>query len=319
MLELLKARFSEHKGLHPDLEWLEVEQRLRVFPDAIAVLQKMEESGGEPDTIGYDEKTGKLIFCDCAKESPSGRRSLCYDEKALQGRAKNPPSSSAERKAKEIGVSLMTEELYRRLQSLGSFDLKTSSWIATPDDIRSKGGALFCERRYDTVFTFHNGADSYYSVRGFRGHILVWVRTIKAFRGLFFVLVLLKYNISMGYQNPQTLRLLDFVKVNYGTDPEFLWAKFPNTSVLRNLGNRKWYGVVNSVSASKIGIDSDKIIEIVNIRFNKGEAPEIAGNVSGIFPAWHMNKRNWITIVLDDTLSDEQLFGLVAQSFEFSK
>ena len=113
MLELLKARFSEHKGLHPDLEWLEVEQRLRVFPDAIAVLQKMEESGGEPDTIGYDEKTGKLIFCDCAKESPSGRRSLCYDEKALQGRAKNPPSSSAERKAKEIGVSLMTEELYR--------------------------------------------------------------------------------------------------------------------------------------------------------------------------------------------------------------
>ena len=123
----------------------------------------------------------------------------------------------------------------------------------------------------------------------------------------------------MGYQNPQTLRLLDFVKVNYGTDPEFLWAKFPNTSVLRNLGNRKWYGVVNSVSASKIGIDSDKIIEIVNIRFNKGEAPEIAGNVSGIFLAWHMNKRNWITIVLDGTLSDEQLFGLVAQSFEFSK
>ena len=173
MLELLKARFSEHKGLHPDLEWLEVEQRLRVFPDAIAVLQKMEESGGEPDTIGYDEKTGKLVFCDCAKESPSGRRSLCYDEKALQGRTKNPPSSSAERKAKEIGVSLMTEELYRRLQSLGSFDLKTSSWIATPDDIRSKGGALFCERRYDTVFTFHNGADSYYSVRGFRGYILV--------------------------------------------------------------------------------------------------------------------------------------------------
>ena len=158
MIELLKARFSEHKGLHPDLEWAEVEHRLRAFPAAIAVLQKMEESGGEPDTIGYDEKTGKLIFCDCAKESPSGRRSLCYDEKALRGRAKNPPSGSAERKAREIGVSLMTEELYRRLQSLGSFDLKTSSWIATPDDIRSKGGALFCERRYDTVFTFHNGA-----------------------------------------------------------------------------------------------------------------------------------------------------------------
>ena len=149
MLELLKARFLENKDLHPDLEWLEVEHRLREAPTAIEVIQKMEESGGEPDTIGYDEKTGKLIFCDCAKESPSGRRSLCYDEKALKRRTKNPPSGSAE------------------------FDLKTSSWIATPDDIRSKGGALFCERRYDTVFTFHNGADSYYSVRGFRGYILI--------------------------------------------------------------------------------------------------------------------------------------------------
>ena len=173
MLELLKARFSEHKALHPDLEWAEVEHRLLDAPDAIAVLQKMEESGGEPNTIGYDVKTGKLIFCDCAKESPSGRRSLCYDEKALQGRVKNPPSGSAERKAKEIGISILTEELYRRLQSLGEFDLKTSSWIATPDDIRGKGGALFCERRYGMVFTFHNGADSYYSVRGFRGYILV--------------------------------------------------------------------------------------------------------------------------------------------------
>ena len=173
MLELLKARFLEHKELHQDLEWFEVERRLHEAPTAIAVLQKMEESGGEPDTIGYDDKTGKLIFCDCAKESPSGRRSLCYDEKALQGRTKNPPSGSAEQKAKEIGVSMMTEEFYRRLQSLGSFDLKTSSWIATPDDIRSKGGALFCERRYDTVFTFHNGADSYYSVRGFRRYILI--------------------------------------------------------------------------------------------------------------------------------------------------
>ena len=173
MLEILKARFLENSGLHPDIEWAEAERRLREAPEAVAVLQRMEESGGEPDTIGYDEKTGKLIFCDCAKETPSGRRSLCYDEKALQGRAKNPPSGSAERKAKEIGVSIMTEELYRRLQSLGPFDLKTSSWIDTPDDIRSKGGALFCERRYDTVFTFHNSADSYYSVRGFRGYILI--------------------------------------------------------------------------------------------------------------------------------------------------
>ena len=111
MLAILKTRFSEHKELHPDLEWSEVERRLREVPAAIAVLQRMEESGGEPDTIGYDAETGKLIFCDCAKESPAGRRSLCYDEKALQGRAKNPPSGSAERKAKEIGVSMMTEEL----------------------------------------------------------------------------------------------------------------------------------------------------------------------------------------------------------------
>ena len=138
MLEILKTRFLEHRNLHPGLEW-----SVREAPAAIAVLQKMEESGGEPDTMGYDVKTGKLIFCDCAKESPVGRRSLCYDEKALHGRTKNPPSGSAERKAKEIGVSMMTEELYRRLQSLDSFDLKTSSWIATPDDIRSKGGALF--------------------------------------------------------------------------------------------------------------------------------------------------------------------------------
>ena len=173
MLEILKARFQNNKNLHMELSWLDVEKRLLEHPGSMDVLRRMEESGGEPDTIGYDEKTGKLIFCDCAKESPSGRRSLCYDEKALQGRAKNPPSGSAEWKAKEIGVLIMTEELYRRLQSLGEFDLKTSSWIATPDDIRDKGGALFCERRYGTVFTFHNGADSYYSVRGFRGYTLI--------------------------------------------------------------------------------------------------------------------------------------------------
>ena len=161
MLELLKARFRENKNLHIELNWLDVEKRLLERPASLEILRRMEESGGEPDTIGYDEKTGKLIFCDCSKESPSGRRSLCYDEKALQ------------RRTKKIGISIMTEELYRRLQSLGEFDLKTSSWIATPDDIRGKGGALFCERRYGTVFTFHNGADSYYSVRGFRGYILI--------------------------------------------------------------------------------------------------------------------------------------------------
>jgi len=173
MLDILRARFLEHESLHPDLQWDEVEKRLRENPGALEILRKMEESGGEPDTIGYDPETGKLIFCDCAKESPAGRRSLCYDDEALRKRAKNPPQGSAEQTAKEMGVALLTEELYRRLQSLGEFDLKTSSWIATPDRIRSLGGALFCERRYDTVFTFHNGADSYYSVRGFRGYILV--------------------------------------------------------------------------------------------------------------------------------------------------
>ena len=173
MLEVLKMRFRENKNLHTGLNWADVEKRLLEYPASLEILRRMEESGGEPDTIGNDEKTGKLVFCDCSKESPYGRRSLCYDEKALQGRAKNPPSGSAERKAKEIGISIMNEEMYRRLQSLGEFDLKTSSWIATPDEIRGKGGALFCEKRYGRVFTFHNGADSYYSVRGFRGYILI--------------------------------------------------------------------------------------------------------------------------------------------------
>ena len=123
----------------------------------------------------------------------------------------------------------------------------------------------------------------------------------------------------MSYQSSQTLRLLDFVKTNHNTDPEFLWARTPDFAVLRNLGNRKWYGIIMVIPASKIGIGSDELIEVVNIRFNKGEAPEIAGNVSGIYPAWHMNKKNWITIVLDETLSDDQLFALVDQSFELSK
>ena len=173
MLELLQTRFHKNMALHPDLAWSDVEARLREAPDAMEVLRRMEESGGEPDTIGFDAATGKLIFCDCAAESPVGRRSLCYDDEALRKRTKNPPAGSAAGKAREMGVSLMTETLYRRLQSLGAFDLKTSSWIATPEEIRQKGGALFCERRYGAVFTFHNGADSYYSVRGFRGYLLV--------------------------------------------------------------------------------------------------------------------------------------------------
>ena len=173
MLEKLKNRFQKNMLFHPDLDWSIVEKRLLDNPKSLKILQRMEESGGEPDTIGFDEKTGKLIFCDCAKESPSLRRSLCYDDEALKARTKNPPSGSAISMAKEIGASLLTEELYHRMQEFDEFDLKTSSWINTPKEIRQRGGALFCERRYGMVFTFHNGADSYYSVRGFRTYILV--------------------------------------------------------------------------------------------------------------------------------------------------
>ena len=173
MLEILKNRFHENETRHAGLSWDEVEKALREHPEALDILARMEESGGEPDTIGLDEETGQIIYCDCSKETPAGRRSLCYDEEALKKRKKNPPSGSALAQAREMGVELLTEALYRRLQSLGEYDLKTSSWIATPERIRKLGGALFCERRYDTVFTFHNGADSYYSVRGWRGFILI--------------------------------------------------------------------------------------------------------------------------------------------------
>ncbi len=173
MIELLKNRFNENMIRHPDLSWETVEARLRDHADLLEILKRMEESGGEPDTIGFDDETGRLVFCDCSKESPAGRRSLCYDDEALRKRAKNPPAGSAVHQAEETGVRLMTEALYRRLQTLGEFDLKTSSWIETPDVIRRLGGALFCERRYGAVFTFHNGADSYYSVRGWRGYLLV--------------------------------------------------------------------------------------------------------------------------------------------------
>lgn len=157
--------------LHPDLNWEEVEKHLN--DEVLAILRKMEDSGGEPDTIGYAQDGKKLIFCDCSAETPKGRRSVCYDDAALRGRKKNPPADSAVHQAEVMGVSLMNEELYRRLQELGEFDLKTSSWIATPEEVRKLGGALFCERRYNKVFTFHNGADSYYSVRGWRGYICI--------------------------------------------------------------------------------------------------------------------------------------------------
>lgn len=173
MLEILKDRFYENINRHPDLEWEYVEKRLLEHPEALEILRGMEESGGEPDTIGLDEDSSRIIYCDCAKETPTGRRSLCYDDEALRKRKKNPPAGSASHQAQEMGVSLMTESLYYRLQKLGDYDLKTSSWIETPEKIRQKGGALFCERRYDTVFTFHNGAESYYSVRGWRGYIQI--------------------------------------------------------------------------------------------------------------------------------------------------
>lgn len=171
--EILKDRFYQNMTRHPDLKWDLVEARLNENKEVLEVLKRMEESGGEPDAIGIDESSGKIIFCDCSIETPVGRRSLCYDDEALEKRKKNPPAGSAMHQSREMGVSMLTEELYRRLQELFPFDQKTSSWIATPYDVRSKGGALFCERRYGIVFTFHNGADSYYSVRGWRGYITV--------------------------------------------------------------------------------------------------------------------------------------------------
>ncbi|MBQ3972530.1 MAG: DUF4256 domain-containing protein [Lachnospiraceae bacterium] len=173
MIDILKKRFLENMSRHPDLSWEEAEGRLAGNERALEALGRMEETGGEPDTIGWDGESGKLIFLDCSAETPAGRRSLCYDDEALKKRKKNPPSGSALSMARDMGCSLLTEDLYRRLQETGEFDLKTSSWIAAPEEIRSLGGALFGERRYGRVFTFHNGADSYYSVRGWRGFILV--------------------------------------------------------------------------------------------------------------------------------------------------
>ncbi|MBQ1299789.1 MAG: DUF4256 domain-containing protein [Erysipelotrichaceae bacterium] len=170
MIKRLKERFEKNMNRHPDIAWDQVEARLRENPEVLEKLRKMEETGGQPDVIGTDEN-GKFIFCDCSPETPAGRRSLCYDDEALRKRTKNPPASSAMHQANEMGIELLDEELYKRLQQLGQFDLKTSSWIATPEEFRKLGGALFAERRYGRVFFFHNGADSYYSVRGWRGFV----------------------------------------------------------------------------------------------------------------------------------------------------
>lgn len=169
LLKVLKARFEKNMNRHEGIEWTKVQSKLEANPDKLWSLDLMEETGGEPDVVGHDKKTNEYIFYDCAPESPKGRRSICYDHQALESRKEHKPKDSAINMAADMGIELLTEDQYRELQQLGNFDLKTSSWVATPSDIRKRGGALFCDRRYDTVFLYHNGAESYYAARGFRG------------------------------------------------------------------------------------------------------------------------------------------------------
>ncbi len=171
LLNTLQARFDKHPDRHVGVNWHDVRARLDARPAALASLQAMETSGGEPDVIGRDNRTGEITFCDCSAESPSGRRSACYDRQAREARKENSPASSAQEMAAEMGVDLLTEAQYRQLQALGEFDLKTSSWIETPAAIRALGGALFCDRRYGVVFVYHNGVQSYYAARGFRAGV----------------------------------------------------------------------------------------------------------------------------------------------------
>jgi len=173
LLGTLKARFEKKAGRHKGIEWSQVQSRLEAKPEKLGALQQMEATGGEPDVIGQDKKTGEIIFCDCAPQSPAGRTSLCYDREALDARKEHKPKNCALDLAGTIGVELLTEEEYHNLQKLGEFDTKSSSWINTPPEIRELGGALFGDRRYNRVFIFHNGADSYYSGRGFRGKLRV--------------------------------------------------------------------------------------------------------------------------------------------------
>jgi len=173
LLQSLKNRFATNQHRHPSLAWEKVEAKLEGNAAALKTLQGMEASGGEPDVIGYDEPSGQYLFCDCSAESPPGRRSLCYDREALESRKENKPGGSVVEAAATLGVELLDEAQYRQLQQLGEFDTKTSSWVATPEDIRSLGGALFCDRRYGKIFVYHNGAQSYYASRGFRGLLRV--------------------------------------------------------------------------------------------------------------------------------------------------
>lgn len=173
LLKTLKERFEENMDRHKGLKWSDVQAKLEKSATQMWSLNEMENSGGEPDVIGLEKKTGAFIFCDCSAESPKERRSVCYDRKALNSRKEHKPKNSALDLAAEMGIEILTEEQYRELQTLGEFDLKTSSWVLTPPEIRKLGGAIFCDRRYDHIFTYHNGAESYYAARGFRGLLKV--------------------------------------------------------------------------------------------------------------------------------------------------
>jgi hypothetical protein len=172
LLKALQSRFEKNMNRHKGLEWVKVQAKLEAKPEKLWSLNEMERTGGEPDVVGHDKKTGEYIFYDCSFESPAGRRSLCYDREALESRKEHKPKNNAADMAASMGIELLTEEQYRELQKLGEIDTKTSSWVKTPSNIRNLGGAIFCDRRYNTVFVYHNGADSYYAARGFRG----WVR-----------------------------------------------------------------------------------------------------------------------------------------------
>lgn len=173
LLSTLKARFEKHTNRHKGLDWSQIEAKLAARPEKLRSLQEMENTGGEPDVVGQDKATGEFLFYDCSAESPAGRRSFCYDREALKSRKEFKPKNNATDMAAAMGVEILTEEQYRELQKLGEFDLKTSSWVLTPVKVRNLGGALFCDRRFDTVFTYHNGAESYYAARGFRGFLRV--------------------------------------------------------------------------------------------------------------------------------------------------
>lgn len=173
LLKLLKSRFEKNRVRHQEIEWSHVQAKLESQTEKLWSLYEMERTAGEPDVIGYDSQTDEYIFYDCSKESPKGRRSICYDREALESRKEHKPQNSAVEMAAAMGIELLTEEQYRELQKYGEFDLKSSSWVVTPANIRKLGGAIFCDRRYDTVFVYHNGAESYYAARGFRGLLRV--------------------------------------------------------------------------------------------------------------------------------------------------